>query len=227
MRSVDGSSPRFRWSAAWLVAWALGAGWACGSNGGTDDGPGSADDAASGGSGSGTGGAEASGSGGTSPGGAPTGAGDSPFGAAPPEPTSIDCRTAGDGKTTVVFVNGCNRALEYRGSDMPGGTLQPGAFACVDVGSNVETISSKRYWGFIDEDPGGEHHTLAKFTFNTDFYDFDWYNISHVDAHNLPMQIVPVERPDCQVLTCEESWLATCPEAGKYEDSQGQVVSCV
>jgi hypothetical protein len=117
--------------------------------------------------------------------------------------------------------------VEFRGSDIEGGSIAPGAFKCVDIGTDVEPLSSKRYWGYIGEDPGGEHHTLAEFTFNTDFYDFDWYNISHVDAHNLPLQIVPVARPDCDPVACEESWLESCPEVGKLMSDEGDVISCV
>jgi hypothetical protein len=98
--------------------------------------------------------------------------------------------------------------------------------ACSDLGSDVEPISSIRYWGFGEVDPGGEHHTLAEFTLNTDFNDFDWYNLSHVDAHNLPMQIVPLDKDDCRTLTCADSLLEGCPEAGKVRDQQGNVISC-
>jgi hypothetical protein len=106
----------------------------------------------------------------------------------------------GDGATTLVFVNRCAANVTFRGSDIEGGELVPSAFACVEIGSATEVLSAKRYWGFIGEDPGGEHHTLAEFTFNTDFNDFDWYNISHVDAFNLPMQVAPLARPDCQTI---------------------------
>jgi hypothetical protein len=129
----------------------------------------------------------------------------------------VDCYADGDGLTTIAFVNRCDEALTFRGSDIDGGDVEPGEFVCRDVGDDITTLSAKRYWAFIGSDPGGEHHTLAEFTFNTDFYDFDWYNISHVDAHNLPMQIVPVARPDCQTLTCAEDFLSNC----------GKLVACV
>lgn len=141
---------------------------------------------------------------------------------------AADCAAEdGDGKTTLVFVNDCAGALTYRGSDIPGGSIAPGSAECVDIGSDVETLSAKRYWGFLGEDPGGEHHTLAEFTFNTDFNDFDWYNISHVDAHNLPMQITPLDRPNCKTLSCPQSFLDACPDEGILRDSEGVVVACV
>jgi hypothetical protein len=127
----------------------------------------------------------------------------------------------------LVFVNGCDAAVTFRGSDIEGGTLAAGASSCVDIGSDVEAISSKRYWGFRGEDPGAEHHTLAEFTFNTDFNDFDWYNISHVDAFNLPLQILPLLRPKCKELTCAEDLVPDCPSAGRFEDSNGDLVACV
>ncbi|HEY5955330.1 MAG TPA: thaumatin family protein [Polyangiaceae bacterium] len=143
-------------------------------------------------------------------------------------PTSAaDCRQEGDGKTTLVFVNGCSKSVTYRGSDIPGGTIAAGAFACVDVGTSTEAISSKRYWGWIGADPGAERHSLAEFTFNTDFYDMDWYNISYVDAYNLPLAILPAARPKCRQLSCPEDFLSTCPAAGQYRDADGNLAACV
>jgi len=138
------------------------------------------------------------------------------------------CRAEGDGITTAVFINRCGAPLEVRGSDIEGASLAADSYACRDLGSDVEALSAKRYWGFVGEDPGAEHHTLAEFTFNTDFNDFDWYNISHVDAHNLRMQIVPLDRPDCSTLTCSSpSLLNDCPEVGRWTDAQGTLTSCV
>jgi hypothetical protein len=178
----------------------------------------------SGGSGAPKGGTSSASSGGKSTG---TGAGTgSSGGGGAPEAPSAACQKTGDGKTTFVFVNRCDEPINYRGSLIDGGTLEPGASACADLGSDVETISSIRYWGFGAVDPGPEHHTLAEFTLNTDFNDFDWYNLSHVDAHNLPMQIVPLDMDDCRTLTCEESLLEGCPEAGKVRDEDGNVIAC-
>jgi len=202
-----------------VLAWSV----ACGtspsdgtdsSSGGTSSGGTSSGGTSSGGS-TGSGGAASGGDGGLGGSGPSSGAG------------SIDCRTAGDGLTTVVFVNRCSQTLEYAGSDIDGGTLAPGAHECVDIGSDTESLSAKRYWAWAGEDPGAEHHSLAEFTFNTDFYDFDWYNISFVDAFNLPMQIVPVGESDCDTLTCGDDLLLDCPEVGRSEDSSGTVTSCV
>jgi hypothetical protein len=140
---------------------------------------------------------------------------------------AIDCRTKGDGKTTLTLVNHCNQLLEARGSNWGGKTLASGGFVCLELGSDVETLSSLRYWGYVGEDPGGEHHTLAEFTLNTDFNDFDWFNLSHVDAHNLPMAILPVSMANCRALACPKSLLADCPTVGLYRDSHGTVTSCV
>ncbi len=139
----------------------------------------------------------------------------------------ITCRATGDGKSTISFLNDCDGTLSYRGSDIAGGELAPGEHACADVGSDVESIPAIRFWGFVGMDPGPEKHTLAELTLNTDFNDFDWYNISHVDASNLPMQIVAVDMPDCRVLTCAESLLANCPVEGQLKDENGVVISCV
>lgn len=128
----------------------------------------------------------------------------------------IDCRAAGDGVTTLTFINGCDETLSYRGSMIDGGELAPGAHACHDLGDAITTISAIRYWGFVGRDPGGEHHTLAELTLNTDFNDFDWYNISHVDAHNLPMQIVPFGNDECRTLSCPDDLLPDCPEEGRF-----------
>ena len=138
-----------------------------------------------------------------------------------------DCAHDGDGRTTLVFVNGCSAPIEFRGSDIEGGELASGEAHCVDIGSNVEALSSKRYWGFRGEDPGAEHHSLAEFTFNTDFNDFDWYNISYVDAFNLPLQITPLVRPKCKALSCPNDLLPACPSVGRFQDPQGALVACV
>lgn len=158
----------------------------------------------------------------------PNGRGGTTFtGSAATSDFAIDCRKEDDDKTTLAFVNGCAEPLSYRGSDIAGGTLAPGAFACVDVGTAAQAISSKRYWGWTGADPGSGRYTLAEFTFNTDFYDLDWYNISHVDAHNLPMAILPVARPKCRELTCPQDFMGPCPAEGQYRNAQGTLVSCV
>jgi hypothetical protein len=137
------------------------------------------------------------------------------------------CAADGDHLTTLVFVNGCERAVTFAGSDITGGSLAPGEARCMDIGSDVEALSGKRYWGFVGQDPGPERHTLAEFTFNTTFNDFDWYDISMVDAFNLPMQIVPLARPSCKTLTCAMDLLAGCPAVGQVRDSAGSVVVCI
>lgn len=146
---------------------------------------------------------------------------------APPDGT-YPCRANGDGKTTLVFINRCSETLTVRGSDIPNATVAAGAFSCQDIGTDEETLSAKRYWGYLSVDPGAEHHTLAEFTFNTDFHDFDWYNISHVDAHNLTMQVAPLDRTSCQSLTCADTSLLTdCPAIGRQTDGEGELIACV
>lgn len=136
------------------------------------------------------------------------------------------CSVTGDGRTTVTFRNLCAKTVSFRGSDIDGADLAPGQSACRDVGSSTEKISSKRYWGFAGVDPGAGRYSLAEFTFNTDFNDFDWYDLSHVDAFNLPLQIVAIDKPDCRRLTCAEDLLASCPVEGCYPSS-GPIESCV
>jgi hypothetical protein len=174
-------------------------------------------------------GSHAAGAGGDTGGGSTSGAGGESFttGGAAPEPGAIDCRHDGDDTTTLVFVNRCTREVTFAGSDIGGGSLAPGEFQCVDIGNATDAISSKRYWGYAGEDPGAGRYTLAEFTFNTDFNDFDWYDISHVDAFNLPIQISPASRPECKTLTCAENLLADCPEVGQYRNARSEVVACV
>ncbi|HET9934657.1 MAG TPA: thaumatin family protein [Polyangiaceae bacterium] len=140
--------------------------------------------------------------------------------------SSIDCLKDGDAKTTLAFVNRCSQSVTFAGSDIKGGSLASGAAQCVDVGNASDAISSKRYWGYTGDDPGAGKYSLAEFTFNTDFQDFDWYNISYVDAFNLPMQIVPVARTNCKSLTCAEDFLSGCPDVGRFEKG-GKLVACV
>ncbi len=139
---------------------------------------------------------------------------------------AIGCRSKGDGKSTITFVNQCDGTLSFRGSNIEVGDLAPGEHACRDVGSDLETIPAIRFWGFIGQDPGGERHTLAELTLNTDFNDFDWYNISHVDASNLPMQLRAVDMPQCRTLSCPNSLLEQCPAEGQLKDSSGKLISC-
>ncbi|WP_437279112.1 thaumatin family protein [Sorangium sp. So ce375] len=145
----------------------------------------------------------------------------------PGDPVEAGCRTPGDGKSTLTFVNKCDKPLQFMGSLIDGGELGPGQFACRDVGTSEEPLSSLRYWAYAGSDPGGGRYTLAEMTLNTDFNDFDWYNISHVDAHNLPLAIVPIDMPDCRTLSCPTSLLAQCPEEGRYKDESGATISCV
>jgi hypothetical protein len=154
--------------------------------------------------------------GGASQGGQSTGGGSGP----------IDCRVKGDGKSTITLINHCTGTLSFRGTNIAGGDLAPGEHACRDVGTDKESIPAIRFWGFIGEDPGGERYTLAELTLNTDFNDFDWYNISHVDASNLPMQVVAVGMDKCRTLTCADSLLDNCPAEGQLKDAGGKVISC-
>ncbi len=145
---------------------------------------------------------------------------------ASPDSLAGACSVTGDGRTTVVFVNRCAQVVQFRGSDIADGALGPGEMACRDVGSDVELLSSKRYWGYVEPDPGAGRYSLAEFTFNTDFNEFDWYDLSNVDAFNLPLQIVPIDRPDCRTLSCATDLLASCPAQGRYPE-QGPIQACV
>lgn len=165
------------------------------------------------------------GSGGVTPGG--SGASTNGHGAeAPVDPKTITCRTEGDNVTTLVFINQCAGEMMVLGSGIEARTVEPGGHTCYDVATEDQELPTQRYWGYIGEDPGAGRYTLAEFTFNTDFHDFDWYNISHVDAHNLPMQIIPVNRQDCTRPVCGDL-LTDCPEVGRYTDSAGNLISCV
>ncbi len=166
------------------------------------------------------------GRGGTSSGAAGNDAGAPGAAGAPDTGSSLDCAHDGDGKTTLVFVNGCTSRVNYAGSDIDGGELAPGEVRCVDVSTATDALSAKRYWGYAGSDPGAGHYSLAEFTFNTDFHDFDWYDISFVDAFNLPMAITPLARPDCDALACPADFLAGCPDVGKLEQG-GMLVACV
>jgi hypothetical protein len=140
---------------------------------------------------------------------------------------AVTCATAADHKTTVVFVNRCAKALQYRGSNGVSGNLLPGRHVCQDVGTSTEALPAIRYWGYYTADPGSGRYTLAEFTFNTTFHDFDWYDISHVDAANVPMQIVPRAMPSCRTRTCSEDLVPGCPAVGQYRDQTGTPISCV
>ena len=168
----------------------------------------------------------AAGHGGTSSSVAGGSAAGAPASGGAPDTAGLECAHDGDGKTTIAFVNDCAAAVTFAGSNITGGTLAPGEVQCVDVGSATDALSAKRYWGYEGTDPGAGHYSLAEFTFNTDFHDFDWYDISFVDAFNLPLGITPLARPDCDALACPMNFLTGCPDVGKFEED-GQVVACV
>jgi hypothetical protein len=141
--------------------------------------------------------------------------------------TQVSCFAKGDNKTTLALVNHCRVRVTFAGSGNQQGDLEPEQFACRDVGNATDTLPAIRYWGYTAPDPGLGKHTLAEFTFNTTFNNFDWYNISHVDAQNLPMQIAAAGMPTCRTLTCAESLLANCPAVGQFKDASGNVTACV
>jgi hypothetical protein len=146
------------------------------------------------------------------------------------------CAVANDGKTTLRFINRCSTEVNFAGSGITGGLLGTGQEACRTVGSTTAHMVSMRYWGFRKgEDPGFEHHSLAEFGFNEQFYSYnswDWFNLSHVDAHNLPLKIVPHELgggTTCsgQTRSCPMDLLANCPAEGQWRNATGKVISCV
>ncbi len=140
---------------------------------------------------------------------------------------TISCRKKGDNKTTITFVNKCAQKIWVHGSRIAERQLGSGEHHCYDIGNATEELSSLRWWGNTEPDPGPERHTLAEMTLNTNFNDFDWFNISHVDAHNLPMQIAPVGMPSCRTLTCAKDLLPGCPAEGRYTGGTNRVISCV
>ena len=152
------------------------------------------------------------------------------------ETQSLGCAVKGDGKTTLRFINKCSFSVTFAGNNISGGNLGSGAEACRTIGSNTEHMISKRYWGFRQgEDPGFEHHSLAEFGFNENVFGYsswDWFNLSHVDAHNLPLKIIPYELGSgttcaAQTRSCPKDLLAGCPETGKLRNSAGKVIACV
>jgi hypothetical protein len=152
------------------------------------------------------------------------------------ETQALGCAVKGDGKTTLRFINKCGFNVTFAGNNISGGNLASGAEACRTIGSNTDHMISKRYWGFRQgEDPGFEHHSLAEFGFNENAFGYaswDWFNLSYVDAHNLPLKIIPYDLgtgTTCsgQTRSCVKDLLAGCPETGKLRNSAGKVISCV
>ncbi|NMO15193.1 beta-mannanase [Pyxidicoccus fallax] len=143
---------------------------------------------------------------------------------------------AADGQTTLRFINRCAFEVEFAGNNITGGILGTGQEACRTIGSVTTYMPTKRYWGFArGEDPGFERHSLAEFGFNEVFYSYaswDWFNLSHVDAHNLPLKIVPYELgggTTCagQVRSCPMNLLPGCPPEGQFRNAAGKLISCV
>jgi hypothetical protein len=150
------------------------------------------------------------------------------------QPPASGC-IAADGKTSLRFVNKCSFAVTFAGNNITGGDLNAGQEACRTIGSTTEKMLTKRYWGFPKgEDPGFERHSLAEFGFNEVFYSYnswDWFNLSHVDAFNLPLKIVPYDLPGgttCsgQTRSCPMNLLTNCPAVGQVRNSAGKIISC-
>ncbi|WP_257456897.1 RICIN domain-containing protein [Archangium lipolyticum] len=150
--------------------------------------------------------------------------------------TGRGCAIANDGQTTLRFINRCGFEVNFAGNNITGGLLGSGQEACRTIGSVTAYMPTKRYWGFRKgEDPGFEHHSLAEFGFNEVFYSYtswDWFNLSHVDAHNLPLKIVPYElggTTTCsgQTRSCPMDLLPNCPAEGQLRNAAGKVISCV
>ncbi|MBM7118343.1 thaumatin family protein [Archangium primigenium] len=152
------------------------------------------------------------------------------------ESQALGCAVKGDGKTTLRFINKCGYTVTFAGNNISGGNLASGAEACRTIGNNTDHMISKRYWGFRQgEDPGVGRHSLAEFGFNENAFGYaswDWFNLSHVDAHNLPLKIIPYElggTTTCsgQTRSCPQNLLTNCPEVGKLRNSAGKVIACV
>ncbi|MDC0709173.1 RICIN domain-containing protein [Stigmatella sp. ncwal1] len=150
--------------------------------------------------------------------------------------TGRGCAVANDGKTTLRFINRCSTEINFAGNNITGGALGTGQEACRTIGSTTEMMLTKRYWGFRKgEDPGFEHHSLAEFGFNETFYSYnswDWFNLSHVDAHNLPLKIIPYDLAGAttctgQTRSCPMDLIANCPAEGQWRNAAGKVISCV
>jgi len=151
-------------------------------------------------------------------------------------PATGNCIVAGDGQTTLRFINRCGFDVTFQGNNISGGDLASGKEACRTIGSIYTMMLTKRYWGFRKgEDPGFEHHSLAEFGFNETFYQYkswDWFNLSHVDAVNLPLKIVPYDLPGgstcaAQTRSCPMDLLTNCPAVGQLRNSAGKIIACV
>ena len=149
---------------------------------------------------------------------------------------ALGCATLNDGNTTLRFINKCSGTVYFQGSLIGSGSLTSGQEACRTLGSVTQEMSSLRYWGYLGgQNPGAERYSLAELTLNTRFYSwnsYDWFNLSHVDAHNLPMKIIPYGSSGdttCTGLTrsCPRNLLPDCPPEGQYRDASGRVISCV
>ncbi|WNG29145.1 beta-mannanase [Cystobacter fuscus] len=154
----------------------------------------------------------------------------------PPPSTGKGCLGTNDGKTSLRFINRCSFPVTFAGNNITGGDLNSGQEACRTLGSVTDMMLTKRYWGFRKgEDPGFEHHSLAEFGFNEVFYSYnswDWFNLSHVDANNLPLKIIPYDLAGgttCtgQTRSCPMDMLAKCPAEGQLRNAAGQIISCV
>lgn len=130
-----------------------------------------------------------------------------------------------DGRISVVFRNFCGFNVTVGTGTTTLRTIAPGASYERVLPGGDDYKPSIRYWGYgAGLFPGFGHMSLAEFTFNAADGN-DYYDVSYVDAYNLPMMIRALNNASCRVVGCPTKFLSMCP-SGNRKYVNGSYVAC-
>jgi hypothetical protein len=140
--------------------------------------------------------------------------------------TSKSAIDPNDNWISIQFYNACPFPVQV-------GQMGAGDFMHLDpwqsgersVGGDWERHEGLAYYAYHEgNNPGVENMTLAEFGFNTAWYNLDFYDVSNVNAFNMPMDIRPIGA-GCDAARCAVDLLPGCPDGNRIWN-QGWTISC-
>lgn len=131
-----------------------------------------------------------------------------------------------DGKATIVFKNQCKNTIRVgRMGSGDFATLRPGQKTERNVTRDGKYRPSLAYYGYkVGQHPGHGNMSLGEFTLNPGGGKVDYYDVSFVDAFNLPMTIRALAK-SCPVAGCTKRLLDHCPNQNRLKKN-GKTISC-
>lgn len=143
------------------------------------------------------------------------------------EATSTLLSSPTDNVVAVRFQNNCDVKVKIgRMGSGDFASLSPGNAYERRIGSDSLTHPSYAFYAYrINEHPGFGNMSLAEFTFNPNGSKQDFYDVSYVDAFNIPMTIRPANNGSCPTAGCKAKLNLNCP-AGNRIHKDGKVIAC-